>query len=287
MSIRNLASTYRKQGRWKEAEQLEVQVMETSKTKLGEDHPDTLTIMTLRRGSGYGSWEVGRCDGGRHKHFLIKRKAGTGKSRISRTVAKDTNHLGASFFFKRGEGDRGNAKKFFPTLRRQLMLRISGLRSGVQEALRHDPDIASKSLNEQFEKLLLQPLLNLNQLGRQPQTTVIVIDALDECEHGQDIRTIIRLLLLLQQAKTVRLRIFLTSRPELPISLGFSRDRESHISEATEHDIHSFLQYRFVKIIRDRNISDDWPADNVIQDLVMMSIPLFIAAATLCLYIEN
>lgn len=33
------------QGRWEEAEQLEVQVMETSKKKLGEDYSSTLTSM--------------------------------------------------------------------------------------------------------------------------------------------------------------------------------------------------------------------------------------------------
>ena len=41
----NLASIYRNQGRWKEAEELEVQVMETSKRVLGQEHPDTLTSM--------------------------------------------------------------------------------------------------------------------------------------------------------------------------------------------------------------------------------------------------
>ncbi|KAF2177993.1 hypothetical protein K469DRAFT_601143 [Zopfia rhizophila CBS 207.26] len=41
----NLASTYRKQGRWDAAEELEVQVMETRKMKLGADHPDTLSSM--------------------------------------------------------------------------------------------------------------------------------------------------------------------------------------------------------------------------------------------------
>ncbi|MDI1492405.1 MAG: hypothetical protein OHK93_003619 [Ramalina farinacea] len=41
----NLASTYRNQGRWKEAEELEVRVMETRKRVLGEEHPDTLTSM--------------------------------------------------------------------------------------------------------------------------------------------------------------------------------------------------------------------------------------------------
>jgi hypothetical protein len=231
--------------------------------------------------------------------FWLKGMAGTGKSTISRTVArllKDTNNLGASFFFKRGEGDRGNAKKFFPTLTRQLMLWSSKLRTGVQEALDHDPDIASKSLREQFEKLLLQPLVGLDQLDQQPQSAVMVIDALDECEHDQDVRNIIRLLPLLQKAKSVRLRIFLTSRPELPISLGFSeigdheyQDLALHEipEEVTKHDIHLFLQDRFTKIKHDRNIFQDWPGDNIIQELVRISVPLFISAATICRYIEN
>ncbi|KAJ5651978.1 hypothetical protein N7507_009404 [Penicillium longicatenatum] len=38
-----LAVAYRLEGAWREAEQLEVQVMETRKTKLGANHPDTLT----------------------------------------------------------------------------------------------------------------------------------------------------------------------------------------------------------------------------------------------------
>ena len=50
----NLASTYRNQERWKEAEGLEVQVMETRKRVLGEEYPDTLTSIhnlafTLKR----------------------------------------------------------------------------------------------------------------------------------------------------------------------------------------------------------------------------------------------
>lgn len=44
-SMANLASTYRNQGRWADAEALWVQVMETSKTKLGADHHLTLTSM--------------------------------------------------------------------------------------------------------------------------------------------------------------------------------------------------------------------------------------------------
>lgn len=91
-----------------------------------------------------------------------------------------------------------------------------------------------------------------------------MIDALDECEHNQDIRNIIRLLPLLQKAKAVRLRIFLTSRPKLLISLGFLEiaDREYQdlalhevSEELTEHNIQLFLQDRFTRIKNDRNIS--------------------------------
>ncbi|OQE08995.1 hypothetical protein PENFLA_c121G01412 [Penicillium flavigenum] len=54
-----LAVAYRLEGRWEEAEQLEVQVMETSKTKLGVDHPDTLTSMANLASTyrNQGRWE--------------------------------------------------------------------------------------------------------------------------------------------------------------------------------------------------------------------------------------
>ena len=44
-SMNNLASTYRDQGQWKEAEELGLQVMETFKRILGAEHPSTLTSM--------------------------------------------------------------------------------------------------------------------------------------------------------------------------------------------------------------------------------------------------
>ncbi|KAH9206574.1 hypothetical protein DL95DRAFT_416399 [Leptodontidium sp. 2 PMI_412] len=45
ISIAYLANTYKKQGRWKDVEELQVQVLEINKKKLGVDHPDTLSSM--------------------------------------------------------------------------------------------------------------------------------------------------------------------------------------------------------------------------------------------------
>ena len=42
-SMGNLALTYSNQARWKEAAELDVQVMETSLKVLGDEHPHTLT----------------------------------------------------------------------------------------------------------------------------------------------------------------------------------------------------------------------------------------------------
>ena len=42
-SMAHFASIYRNEGRWKEAEELELQVMETSSRVLGLEHPNTLT----------------------------------------------------------------------------------------------------------------------------------------------------------------------------------------------------------------------------------------------------
>jgi hypothetical protein len=41
-SMANLASTFSKQGRWEQDENVKVQMMETRKTKVGADYPNTL-----------------------------------------------------------------------------------------------------------------------------------------------------------------------------------------------------------------------------------------------------
>ncbi|KAM3456411.1 hypothetical protein MY3296_001690 [Beauveria thailandica] len=45
VSLGNLALTYGRQGRWVEAERIQMQVLETSKTKLGADHPYTISTL--------------------------------------------------------------------------------------------------------------------------------------------------------------------------------------------------------------------------------------------------
>jgi type II secretory pathway predicted ATPase ExeA len=227
--------------------------------------------------------------------FWMSGMAGTGKSTIARTVAqsfKDKGQLGATFFFKRGEADRGSAKYLIPTIARQLVTRHRWLVPDILSAIEKDPNISSKFLSEQFDKLLLQPLLGLKL--DQPATVMVIIDALDECDRENDIRIILQLLFRLQEVKSVCLRIFLTSRPELPIRLGF-RQSNNHQDlvlhelpkPVIERDIRLYLDDKFSTIREERSFTSNWPGDEVINELVQMSTPLFIFAATAYRFING
>ncbi|KAE8306283.1 quinon protein alcohol dehydrogenase-like superfamily [Aspergillus transmontanensis] len=227
--------------------------------------------------------------------FWLNGMAGTGKSTISRTVAdrlKRQNLLAASFFFKRGEQDRGNAKLLFSTLAKQLGSTIPQLSPSIQRAIEEDPDISERMLREQFEKLILQPLLT----NQGPTTTmIIVIDALDECDKEDDIQVILCLLPQVQKSSSTQLRFLLTSRPELPIRQGFTAVVDKYqdlilrkIPEPViKHDIELYFKKKFAQLRQERSFSPGWPGDAIIRILVDRAVPLFISATTLYRFISD
>jgi hypothetical protein len=92
----------------------------------------------------------------------------------------------------------------------------------INKALETDPSVTSKSIKEQFEKLILQPLYKI-PAQKQTRRFIVVINALDKCERERDIRTILHLLPQFQSDASIGLRVFITSKPELPVRLGFKK----------------------------------------------------------------
>jgi hypothetical protein len=231
--------------------------------------------------------------------FWLSGMAGTGKSTIARTVAQSfasRGQLGASFFFKRSEGERGNASRFFTTIATGLVACEPGMLPGIRKTLDEDSKISHRALKDQFEKLILQPLLGIKQARSRALARVIVIDALDECEREADIRAILQLLAQTKDVRPVSLRIVVTSRPELHIRLGFRempngtyQDLVLHeVPRSTiEHDIRLFLEHELGIIRKERMLASDWPAQQQILALVELAVPLFIYAATVCRYIGS
>ncbi|USP75100.1 WD40 repeat protein [Curvularia clavata] len=231
--------------------------------------------------------------------FWLSGMAGTGKSTIARTVAQSfasRGQLGASFFFKKGEGERGNASRFFTTIATDLVACEPGMLPGIKKTLDEDSMISHRALKDQFEKLILQPLLGIKQARSQALARIVVIDALDECEREADTRAILQLLARTKNIRPIPLRIVVTSRSELHIRLGFKempngtyQDLVLHeVPKITiEHDIRLFLEHELGVIQKERKLASDWPAQQQILTLVELAMPLFIYAATVCRYIGS
>ena len=94
----------------------------------------------------------------------------------------------------------------------------------------------------------------------------------------------------------MRLRCFLTSRPELLIRMQFANMAITEFKVLVLHevlrsniedDIHLFLNNRLSRLRTDRDMPIDWPRSTIMQKLVAMSVPLFIFAATICRIFED
>ena len=123
--------------------------------------------------------------------FWLNGLAGTGKSTIARTIAREyfvKQRLGASFFFSRGGGDVGHAGKFVTSIAVQLANSIPTFRQHVCDAIMERSDVADQSLGDQWQQLVLGPLSKLDSIGCL-SSYVLVVDALDECDDENNIRT--------------------------------------------------------------------------------------------------
>ena len=223
--------------------------------------------------------------------------AGTGKSTIARTISREyfeRGHLGASFFFSRGGGDVGHAGKFFTTIASQLAKRSPSLKISICKAVAKNSDIQNQSLRDQWRQLILHPLLLLPE-HPSPSSYLLVVDALDECEGENNIRTILQLLAE-ASSTTVPLRIFLTSRPEIVIRHGFYQIPEAEHRDFVLHnispsiidrDIWIFLEYNLRLIGQERYPESSWPGEQAIKRLVQNASGLFIWAATACRFVRE
>ncbi|OBT54069.1 hypothetical protein VE04_10354 [Pseudogymnoascus sp. 24MN13] len=228
--------------------------------------------------------------------FWLNGLAGTGKSTITRTVAHRYNQqkrLGASFFFSKGGGDVSHAGKFFTSLAVQLAFNVPSLRQYICEAVTKRSDIANLSLSDQWRQLVLGPL---SRLEKSHQPYVLVVDALDECEGDINVQNILGLLAEARSLTTVRLQVFLTSRPEIPIRHSIHRIPQAEHQdfilhdiplETINHDISLFLEYNLGTIRQQWTLGADWPGEAILRQLVLHACGLFIWAATACRFIHE
>ncbi|CAN9385388.1 unnamed protein product [Alternaria alternata] len=230
--------------------------------------------------------------------FWLSGLAGTGKSTIARTVARQYHNkqrLAASFFFSRGGGDVEDAGKFVTSLAVQLARNVPSVKQLISDAIAERDDIASQSLRDQWHHLIISPLSKLSDSSR-PASLMLVVDALDECDSDSNIRIIVQLLAEARSLTRARLRVLLTSRSEVPIRHGFYQVPEAghqdvvlhNISRSiVDHDITLFLQHNLQLIARECCLRAGWPGAETLVQLVQSASGLFIWAATACRFIRE
>jgi hypothetical protein len=225
-------------------------------------------------------------DGEDKQHiFWLSGWAGTGKSTIARTVAReyyDRKRLVASYFFSRGGGDAGNATKFVGTIARQLANKFPKFKEQLRKALSEDEGILRRVLKDQWRELIITPLVHLT-VDSCPSPVVIVVDALDECDTESSIRQVIQLLADTKNLNQL-LRILITSRPEVPVRDEFSRFLlgEHHL---ILQDISKFIVEQDISLFLKHHLATISPEDEVVAQLVQKAAGLFIWAATACRFI--
>ena len=215
--------------------------------------------------------------------FWLNGLAGTGKSTIAQTTAERVfanGQLGASFFCSRDFEDRSDLRFVFPTLSFQLAHRYHKFRSHLITLLQSNPDIVDESLCSQMERLIVEPLQSADV------STVILIDALDECVDEEPSSTILSVLGRFIK-KVPRVKFFITGRPEPRIKTGF---RLPLLVDSTDifvlHDIHPslinsdirlFLHHELSELAQQRQI-DGWPSEDDLNLLCHRAAGLFVYA---------
>ena len=142
--------------------------------------------------------------------YWLNGLAGTGKSTIAQSVAERTfadGRLGASFFCSRDFEDRRDLRYIFPTLAFQLARAYPTFRSTLVPLLQSNPDIAHESLYNQMATLIVRPLTSSDI------STVIIVDALDECAD-EDLQSAIHSVMGRLVEEVPNVKFFITGRPE-------------------------------------------------------------------------
>ena len=258
----------------------------------GYQHGDRQGCLTGTREAildGIESWTK---DFDRSPIYWLNGLAGTGKSTIAQTTAERLfadGSLGASFFCSRDFKDRSDIHLIFPTLSFQLAYRYPSFRSVLVPLLQSDPDVGHESLHSQMERLIITPL------KEKDISTVIVIDALDECTDHEPQSAILSVMGRLV-GEIPKVKFLITGRPEPRIQSGFRLKllqplTETFVLHMVDHsivntDIQQYLVTQLSELAQ-RSQLTGWPSHEHINLLCQRATGLFVYAVATVKFLDH
>ncbi|KAG8762536.1 hypothetical protein FRC11_009010, partial [Ceratobasidium sp. 423] len=217
----------------------------------------------------------------------INGMAGTGKTTIAYTVCGElekTYELAASFFCSRVIPECRQVKHIIPTIAYQLARTSLPFRCALVKILESNPDARSRVPDIQYQKLMVEPLLEVQ--GSLPTDFIIVIDALDECENESSLSQILDL--FLSTASTLPIRFLVSSRPEMMIyQRMMDRVDDQGAARLVLHDLDADLVQSDIKAYMMQELEYIPLTDAQWEGLIERCGVLFIYASTTCRYIKQ
>ncbi|KIJ46783.1 hypothetical protein M422DRAFT_249517 [Sphaerobolus stellatus SS14] len=187
---------------------------------------------------------------------------------------------------------RATLQNIFPSLAQAMARTSTGFREQLLKVLqqRGCADPLGMNLADQYKLLILEPAKATFE--QYAASTVLAIDALDECDDPVATEKLLNVILTSRPVEY--LKIIATSRPEPPIRSAVQskphsglrlHEIEDHIVEA---DIMMYLTHRLMEIpqLRNEYVNTPWPPQEV-TILTKRAGGLFIYVSTICAYIGN
>ncbi|KAF7338986.1 WD40 repeat-like protein [Mycena venus] len=227
--------------------------------------------------------------------FWLYGVAGAGKSTIAMSIHQTFDALGLlgiSLFFTRGN-EANSPSTVIRTIAYSLAESNTHIGSEICSAMRQHPHIVDASLDDQFQKLLVEPLSHAKDNIRGPK--IIILDALDECGNPESRRHLVSVISN-RFATLPMLRVFITSRPDSDIAAAF-RIQSSIIKTPLDitkppslEDIRLYFDNEMVYIRQihfSRNLGPTWPGDEKIAALCTCAGGLFSWASAATEYLRT
>jgi hypothetical protein len=211
---------------------------------------------------------------------------------VAHTLARrydERKRLAFSFFFSRRNLDRSDATKFVLTFAYRLATTLPSVAQAMQNALIRDPSILCQRLEDQFAKLIIDPLQSIE---RDIPRMVVVIDGLDECRDEAHVNKLIQL--LVSASSQFPFRLLFTSRPEAYIQAIFTR--RGIVESAcvitlrdfsTYRDVREYLRSHLSNVQIARGLPASWPSHANLDQLARQSEGIFIYASTLVKFVND
>lgn len=238
------------------------------------------------------------------KILWLNGPAGAGKTAIVRSLCDEcatANSLLASFFFNRSDPSRNNHKALVATIAYQIFGYIPHHnQSLILSVIERDPLVFTRSVDAQFQALIIRPLLNLFENGHFAviEKCLIVIDGLDECSTAAVQLDILRAMQKINQADFPFMFI-IARRPENDIQTFFRsssmtssfRNLQLDDSYLPDVDIERFLVDKLQETCDSHPLKDSlppkWPSTDSISDLVRKSSGQFIYTSVVVKYVTS